>query len=91
LETNYGQRSAVYAQQQWDLYPIENDLSKIKVPTLIIWGKEDVVTPLEGGRKMNASIKDSKLVVFDNCGHLPAEEMPQKTIEEILKFTGKEN
>lgn len=89
LQTNNGQKAAVYAQQQWDLYPIEDELSKIKVPTLIIWGAEDVVTPLAGGKKMNASIENSKFVIFKNCGHLPAEEMPQKTVEEILKFTEK--
>ena len=89
LQTNNGQRAAVYTQQQWDLYPIEDDLSKVKVPTLIIWGEEDFVTPLEGGKKMNASMEDSKLVVFENCGHLPAEEMPKRTVEEILKFTEK--
>jgi pimeloyl-ACP methyl ester carboxylesterase len=89
LQTNNGQRAAVYAQQQWDLYPIEDELSKIKVPTLIIWGAEDVVTPLAGGKKLNASMENSKLVIFKNCGHLPAEEMPQKTVEEILKFTEK--
>lgn len=89
LSTNYGQRAALRAQQQWDFHPIEDDLSKVKVPTMLIWGKEDLVTPLEGGKKMNASIEDSKLVVFENCGHLPQEEMPEKTVREILKFTGK--
>lgn len=91
LQTNNGQRAIVSAQRQWDLYSIEDELSEIKVPTLLIWGKEDYVTPLAGGRKMNASIENSKLVIFENCGHLPAEEMPQKTVEEILKFTKKDN
>ncbi len=90
LQTNNGQRAIVLTQQQWDLYPIEDDLSKIKVPALLIWGKEDYVTPLEAGRKMNTLIENSKLVIFENCGHLTAEEMPQKTVEEILKFTGKD-
>jgi pimeloyl-ACP methyl ester carboxylesterase len=90
LQTNYGQRAAIYARQQWDLHPIENELSKIKAPTLLIWGKEDFVTPLAGGEKIKASIEDSKLVVLEKVGHLPQEETPQKTIEEILKFTEKD-
>ncbi len=89
LQTNNGQRAVVSTERQWDLYPIEDDLSKIKVPTLLIWGREDVVTPLAGGKIMNASIENSQLVIFENCGHLPAEEMPQRTVEEILKFTEK--
>lgn len=90
LTSKNGQRAAALATQQWDLYPIENDLGKINVPTLIMWGAEDEVVPLETGRKMNSLIKNSELVVFENCGHLPQEEMPQKTVEEILKFTGKD-
>jgi len=89
LQTNYGQRAALRAKGQWDLYPIENELSKISVPTLLLWGAEDVVTPIEGGKKMNALIKNSEFVVFEKCGHLPQEEMPEETIAEILKFTGK--
>jgi pimeloyl-ACP methyl ester carboxylesterase len=90
LQTDSGQRAVISAQRQWDLYPIEDQLSKVNVPTLLIWGKEDVVTPLAGGQKMDAEIKDSKLVVFEKVGHLPAEEVPEKVIEEILKFTGKD-
>ena len=37
---------------------------------------------------MNSLIKGSKLVIFEKCGHLPQEEMPERVVEEITKFAG---
>jgi pimeloyl-ACP methyl ester carboxylesterase len=44
-------------------------LSEIKCPTLIIWGKEDRVTPLWQGQKLHKSILNSEMTVFDDFGH----------------------
>ena len=44
-------------------------LSKIKCPTLLVWGKNDKDTPLYMAKKMKKHIKDSGLVVFKNSGH----------------------
>lgn len=46
-----------------------NNLSKIKTPTLIVWGAKDTQTPLWQGELMNMKIKDSKLAVIDNGDH----------------------
>ena len=86
LKTRAGQLAAFRARTQADKFPIENDLGKIKAPTLIIWGAEDALIPLNAGRKMNSLIKGSKLVTFDKCGHLPQEEMPQRVVDEITRF-----
>ena len=86
LRTRGGQLAALRARQQAGQFPIEQDLNRINVRTLIIWGADDEVIPLEAGRKMNSLIKDSKLVVFEKCGHLPQEEMPERMIDETTKF-----
>jgi len=86
LQTRGGQLAAVRARTQADEYPIEPDLGRIYVPTLIIWGAQDQLIPLAAGRKMSLLIKDSKLVIFDSCGHLPQEEMPARTVDEMTKF-----
>ena len=86
LQTRGGQLAAVRARTQADQFPIEEDLSRIKVPTLIIWGAEDQLIPLEAGRKMSSLIKDSRLVIFQSCGHLPQEEMPTRVVDETTKF-----
>ncbi len=91
LKTRNGQLAASEARRQFDLDPIENELNKINVPTLIIWGAADELIPLEAGKKMNSLIKNSKLVVFENCGHLPEEEMPEKVIGEMTNFIDQAN
>lgn len=89
LKTRGGQLAALRARTQADQFPIEAELGKINAPTLIIWGAEDALIPLAAGRRMNSLIKDSKLLVIEECGHLPQEEMPERVVEEIARFIGK--
>ena len=86
LKTRGGQLAALRARTQWEMFPVETELARIIVPTLIVWGAQDQLIPLAAGHKLSSLIKDSKLVVFDNCGHLPQEEMPARTIAEITQF-----
>ena len=53
-------------------------LHQIKSPTLLIWGKEDNVTPAFVGEKFNELIEGSKLVLVEKCGHAPMMEKPQE-------------
>lgn len=86
LRTRGGQLAALRARTQADEFPVEQDLPKIHVPTLIIWGAQDALIPLEAGIKMSKIIKDAKLHIFDNCGHLPQEEMPAQTVNAMKEF-----
>lgn len=45
--------------------------SKIKNPTLIIWGDKDKVTPLKDAYFLNENIENSELVLIKDCGHNP--------------------
>lgn len=53
-------------------------LHQIKNPTLLIWGKQDVVTPAFVGEKFNELIENSKLFFVDECGHAPMMEKPEE-------------
>jgi pimeloyl-ACP methyl ester carboxylesterase len=86
LQTRGGQLAALRARTQADQFPIEQDLGRINLPTLIIWGAQDALLPLEAGRKMSSLIKGSQLLVFQSCGHLPQEEMPAQVVAEMTKF-----
>lgn len=86
LKTRGGQLASLRARTQWGLLPVEPDLNRINSPTLIIWGAEDALIPLGAGRKMNSLIKDSKLVIFEKCGHVPQEELPDRVVDEMTKF-----
>lgn len=53
-------------------------LDEITIPTLIICGREDVVTPLEESKYMNKNISGSVLHVINNAGHVSNLEEPAK-------------
>jgi 3-oxoadipate enol-lactonase len=52
-------------------------LGKIKVPTLVMCGKDDQLTPLEGARKMAQAIPDWQLSIVPHAGHLSNLENPE--------------
>ena len=62
------------------------DLSRIKVPTLILAGAEDALIPLEESESMARRITGSKLVVIPEAGHMAPVENPQATDAAILEF-----
>lgn len=47
------------------------ELKNILVPTLLLWGKNDLQTPYKDAILMNKKIKDSGLVTFNHSGHFP--------------------
>ncbi|MEE2716076.1 MAG: alpha/beta fold hydrolase [SAR324 cluster bacterium] len=51
-------------------------LPTITVPTLVLCGREDILTPLELHEEMAASIPDATLTVLEHCGHLSTLEQP---------------
>lgn len=61
-------------------------LGDINVPTLIICGKEDEVTPLDQSEMMHKNIKGSILHVIDNAGHVSNLEHPNEFNQLILNF-----
>ncbi len=61
-----------------------SSLSKISIPTLIICGREDQVTPLAQSEFMNKNIKGSILHIIDNAGHVSNLEQPK----EFNKYLG---
>lgn len=58
----------------------------LRVPTLILWGGKDRLIPVENGHRFAADIVGSQLVVFDDLGHVPQEEDPQRTVQALRKF-----
>lgn len=57
---------------------VGNELYKLTTPTLLVWGKQDVVTPPFVGEKFKELIPNSKLVFIDKCGHAPMMECPNE-------------
>jgi pimeloyl-ACP methyl ester carboxylesterase len=51
-------------------------LPGIITPTLLVWGRDDAITPLECGEIYRTAIPRSRLAVIENCGHMPEMEKP---------------
>jgi len=65
-------------------------LEKINIPTLIIWGESDPVTPLGDGKIINERIRGSKMVVFDNEGHDINIKKPGEVAQKIIEFLNRQ-
>jgi pimeloyl-ACP methyl ester carboxylesterase len=60
--------------------------SRLKVPTLLIWGREDRVIPLRIAEMLKSDIAGSRLAIVDRCGHIPHEERPETIIPMMIDF-----
>ncbi len=56
------------------------------LPTLLIWGRQDQIVPLEAGHLYNQSIAGSELAVFDDCGHRPEIEKTGQFVSRVRDF-----
>jgi len=65
---------------------LDDTVKTIKRPTLIIWGRQDGLVPLAEGEHFNKDIAGSKLIVFDQCGHVPNFEKAGEFNAAVLKF-----
>ena len=65
---------------------LEGELHRIDVPTLLVWGKDDTITPQFVGEKFNELIKNSELVLMDKCGHAPMMEKPDEFNAALADF-----
>ncbi len=62
------------------------DLGTIKVPTLVVWGRDDRIIPAAHAQVAVSKIPGAKLHVFDSCGHMPMFEYPDKFNKLALDF-----
>ena len=80
------QRAIINTVRRWDADRISRDAHLISQPTLILWGDNDPEIPLADGERLHDEIAGSRLVVFNNCGHLPHEEYPEAFVELVTQF-----
>lgn len=62
------------------------ELSRIQVPVLVLWCRQDRVTPLSWGEQYAAALPRGKLVTLEACGHMPNVEQPAAFNRAVLDF-----
>ena len=77
-------RNAQYADEYFD-----DEVKALKHPTLIVWGKQDGITPVTEGERLKKDIAGSELVIFDQAGHAPQFEKAADFNKKLLEFLAK--
>ena len=62
------------------------ELLAVEVPTLVVLGALDVITPPAGGRRMAEQLRSSELAVLDGVGHFPWVDGPDEFAAAVGNF-----
>jgi pimeloyl-ACP methyl ester carboxylesterase len=71
-------------------YPIRDRLADIEAPTLIVWGEKDMLVPLKDAYEFDRVIPDSRLVVYEDTGHVAMLERPEAFNAELRAFLARQ-
>jgi len=91
LRTAATHRAIIRTVRRWDADRIQREAHLITQPTLLVWGDNDAEVPLRFGQQLHNAIKGARMIIIENCGHLPHEEFPQAFIEVVGGFCANEN
>ena len=63
-------------------------LPRVKTPSLVVWGREDRIVPVECGEQYARLLPNARLKVLEACGHQPPVEQPVEFAKLVLEFLG---
>jgi pimeloyl-ACP methyl ester carboxylesterase len=67
-------------------FDIRNRLSEIKLPTLVVCGEEDQLTPVKYSKYLHEAVTGSRLVLIPRAGHMVMSEQPDPFNRALLSF-----
>jgi pimeloyl-ACP methyl ester carboxylesterase len=86
LSLRPGNRDAFVARAMQPRVDHSRELSKLNVPTLVIWGREDQLIPVDYAERFRRDVRDAVVLVYDELGHVPMEEGPERTAVDVRRF-----
>ncbi len=90
LTLREGNRASLIQRfQQAPLGHFADEVKRVKQPTLILWGARDHLIPPSNAQLFAKDIAGSRLVMFDELGHVPQEEDPVATLAAAREFMGR--
>ena len=78
--------AALAAVRGQDYSDVERRYRGVDKPTLLMWGREDLVTPLKYGERLVRDLPNAKLVTYPRCGHFPMIEALSASNRELVAF-----
>ncbi len=76
----------IFSQLRERYVPLEPELPKIQVPTLLLWGEQDRVLDVYSIEVMKPLLKQPSVVIMPDCGHAPMIERPEETARHYQAF-----
>ena len=89
FETPGGRQGVLELYRSGDfekLEPYEGQLSRLGVPTLVLWGENDLFAPVAGAYRFKREIPDAKVVVLEGAGHFVYADEPLRCAGEVAEF-----
>ncbi len=81
-----GNRAAFVSRTKIKFDENYKKISTIKIPTLLQWGELDNWIPPENAYQFHADLPNDTLIIYKGAGHVPMEEIPEKTAVDVLRF-----
>jgi pimeloyl-ACP methyl ester carboxylesterase len=72
----------------FDLRPVSARTDSVRTPALVVWGRDDALAPVDGGRRLARELADARLELLE-CGHSPPEELPEAFAALASAFLGR--
>ena len=82
-----GTRAAALAASRGQRYAeVEGRYKTMDKPTLLLWGREDAVTPIRYGERLSRELPNARMVVYPRCGHFPMIEARDASNRDLIAF-----
>lgn len=65
---------------------LSKGISNIEVPVLVMWGTKDEWIPIDHLERYRKDLRSARYVVYEGAGHIPMEEIPEKTSRDAIEF-----
>lgn len=85
LNRRAGNRQAFLSRARNIRQSSEDDLKPITAPTLVLWGREDVLIDVAMAAHFK-KIAHSTEIIYDKVGHSPQEEIPERSAADVMRF-----
>ncbi|MFI6290384.1 alpha/beta fold hydrolase [Nonomuraea sp. NPDC050790] len=79
-------RATYLLERRLDWAVTERALPATRIPTLVLWGGQDTVQPVERAHRFAELLPDDRLVILDGCGHAPQLDCPEPVNRHLQSF-----
>lgn len=84
-----GNRAGLMGKSLQIKYDYVDEIKQVQCPTLIMWGDDDQLVNVDAAPKFHADIPNSELLIYENMGHIPMEEIPERSAADFMAFLEK--